>query len=113
VLLVIDGSASIQGKVFGLVFMRSLAKVAGVAATLTSSGGYTMTTEVVDGGSSSLTMNAGAVVYGAIVVQGQVKKANGTSSVVYNSDILGTLGSKPTPSQYVGVPGGWTDSVSY
>jgi hypothetical protein len=110
VLLVIDGDATIQGKVFGLVFMRSLAG----GATLTPLAGYTMSsTEVTNGGSTSLTMNAGAVVYGAVVVQGQVKKANGTSSVVYNGDILGTLGSKPTPSQYVGVPGGWTDSVSY
>jgi hypothetical protein len=112
VLLVIDDAAGvkIQGKVFGMVFIRSLAG----GATLTPSTGYTMTSsEITSGGSGSLAMNSGAVVYGAVVIQGQITHANGTSSIVYNSDILTTLGGLPPFNPFVGVPGGWTDSVSY
>jgi hypothetical protein len=112
VLLVVDSGAElkIQGKVFGIVFLRSLAG----GATLTPAAGYTMTSsEVTNGGSASLRMNAGAVVYGAVVVQGKVEKANGTSSVVYNEDILKGLENNGSLTKYVGVPGSWTDRISY
>jgi hypothetical protein len=110
VLLVIDGNATIQGKVFGLVFVRSLAG----GATLTPSTGYAMSaTEVTNGGNVSLSMNAGAVVYGSLVVQGQVQKANGTSSVVYNGDIFTNLLNSPGLVKFGGVPGAWTDRTSY
>ncbi|NUS38963.1 MAG: hypothetical protein HOQ02_08070 [Lysobacter sp.] len=110
VLLVVDGSAKIQGKVFGLVFLRTLAGT----ATLTPSTGYTMTaTEITNGGNAALTMNSGAVVYGAVVLQGQVTKANGTSSVVYNSDVIQTLLGEGSLNKFVGMPGGWTDRTSY
>lgn len=110
VLLVIDGSATIQGKVFGMVFLRTLAGT----ATLTPASGYTMSaTEVSNGGNAVLDMNAGAVVYGAVVLQGKVNKANGTASVVYNGDVMQTLIGEPAFNKFVGVPGGWTDRTSY
>ena len=112
VLLVVDDASGfkIQGKVFGLVFVRSLAGT----ATLTPSTGYTMTSsQITNGGTASVSMNAGAVVYGAVVVQGKVAKANGTASVVYNQDVLTTLTNGGSTTTFVGVPGSWTDSVSY
>jgi hypothetical protein len=112
VLLVIDSASevSIQGKVFGLVFLRSLAG----SKTLTPTTGYTMSsTEIGNGGGASLRMNAGAVIYGAVVIQGQMTKANGTSSVVYNSDVLSALMGEDSFTKFVGVPGSWTDRTSY
>lgn len=110
VLLVIDGDAKIQGKVFGLIFLRSLAG----GKTMTPSTGFAMSaTEVANGGNTSLSMNAGSVVYGSIVVQGQVQKANGTSSVVYNGDVITNLLNSPGLVKFGGVPGAWTDRTSY
>nr|MDQ3040082.1 hypothetical protein [Pseudomonadota bacterium] len=61
VALVVDGSMSVQGRVFGIILLRSQAN----GATLTPSGGYTMSAaDILTGGSASLSMNAGAVVYG-------------------------------------------------
>ncbi|MFC5569594.1 hypothetical protein ACFPN1_05925 [Lysobacter yangpyeongensis] len=111
VLLVIDGSARIQGRVFGLILLRSLAG----GATLTPSTGYKMSaTEVQNGGNATLDMNAGAAVYGSIVVQGKIDKANGTAAVIYNSDVLVNLANDPSNQKFSGVPGGWADDrVSY
>lgn len=111
VLLVIDSASEVQikGKVFGIVFMRSLAGT----ATLTPATGYKMTTEVATGGTASLRMNSGAVIYGAVVIQGQMTKANGTSSIVYNSDVITGLMGEGGFTKFVGVPGGWTDRYSY
>lgn len=111
VLLVIDGSAKIQGRVFGLILLRSLAG----GATLTPSTGYKMSaTEVQNGGNATLDMNAGAAVYGSIVVQGKIDKANGTAAVIYNSDVLVNLANDPSNQKFSGVPGGWADDrVSY
>jgi hypothetical protein len=118
VLLVIDGSATIKGKVFGLVFLRTQAKVGGTAQTLTPSTGYTMTsTEISNGGNAELQMHGGAgnsaVVYGAMVVQGSATKLNGSNSVVYNGDIMQSLLNDPSFIKFGGVPGGWSDRVSY
>lgn len=111
VLLVIDGSAKIQGRVFGLILMRSLA----AGATLTPSTGFEMSSsEVAAGGNAVLDMNAGAAVYGSVVVQGQIDKANGTASIIYNSDVLINLANDNTMQKFSGVPGGWSDDrVSY
>jgi hypothetical protein len=98
VILVIDGSARIQGRVFGMLFLRT--DTAGPLNPAT-------------GGTAVLDMNAGATVYGAVVVQGQVDKANGTSAVVYNGDILNRLATDPTGSRYATLPGAWTDLRSY
>lgn len=109
VVLVVDGSVRIQGKVFGLVFVRTLAN----GNTLTPATGYTMTTaEIASGGTSVLDMNAGSVVYGSVVVQGEVDKANGTASVVYNGDVLGNI-EGPSNDRFSTLPGAWNDKWSY
>jgi hypothetical protein len=118
VLLVIDGSAVIKGKIFGLVFLRTQAKVGGTPSTITPSSGYTMTSsEVSAGGNAELEMHGGAgnsaVVYGSIVVQGAATKLNGSNSVVYNADVMQSLLNDPSFIKFGGVPGGWTDRVSY
>ena len=111
VLLVIDGSASIRGTVFGLVFLRSLDAAGN---TLTPAGGYTMSASVINnGGNAQLSMNAGATVYGSVVIQGIVNKVNGTSAVVYNKDVLTNLVNNPNFTPFGGVSGSWTDSTSY
>jgi Tfp pilus assembly protein PilX len=110
VVLVIDGSARIQGRVFGLVYMRSKAGT----ATLTPSTGYVMTsTEVSNGGNAVLDMNAGATVYGAVVVQGQVDKANGTAAIIFDASVLDAIGNNPNNNRYATLPGAWNDISSY
>ena len=110
VVLVIDGAARIQGRVFGLIFLRTLAN----GATLTPSLGYTQTaTEIIDGGSANLRMNAGASVYGSVVVQGQVEKANGTAAIIYDATVLGNIGNNPNNNRFSTLPGAWNDISSY
>jgi hypothetical protein len=109
VVLVIDGSARIQGKVFGLVYIRSTA-----GGTLTPATGYTMTTaEVAAGGNAVLDMNAGATVYGAMVVQGKVDKANGTAAIIYDKVVLDAIGNNPNNDRFATLPGAWNDTLSY
>lgn len=109
VVLVIDGSAQIQGRVFGLVFIRSTA-----GGTLTPAAGYTFNaTEVGSGGNAVLDMNAGAIVYGAMVVQGKVDKANGTAAIVHDDNVLSAIGDNPNNNRYASLPGAWNDTFSY
>lgn len=98
VLLIIDGSARIQGRVFGMVFLRTDAEGPIDPAT---------------GGTAVLDMNAGATIYGAVVVQGAVDKANGNAAVVYNGDVLTRLATDPAGNRYATLPGAWTDLRSY
>jgi hypothetical protein len=58
-----------------------------------------------------LQMNAGAAIYGALVLQGQMK-SNGTSAVIYDATVLGTVGSE-AGLVYATLPGAWTDQRSY
>lgn len=98
VLLVIDGSAKIQGRVFGMIFLRS------TGSTLAPG----------TGGDATLEMNAGATVYGTIIIQGEVTKANGTAAVIYNKKVLINLANDKSLDKFGGVPGGWADDrVSY
>lgn len=98
VLLVIDGAAKIQGRVFGMIFMRST----------------TDTLDATTGGNATLDMNAGSSVYGSVIVQGKVDKANGTAAIIYNSDVLANLANDPSNNKFGGIPGGWSDKrVSY
>lgn len=110
VVLVIDGSARIQGRVFGLVFVRTLAPG---NATLTPATGYTLSSaNIAAGGAATLDMNAGSAIYGSLVVQGKVDKANGTAAIIYDAKVLGLLdaaGGERTSS----VPGSWTDRYRY
>jgi hypothetical protein len=114
VVLVIDDATSngvaVNGKVFGLIFVRTLAG----GATVTPSAGYTMSTsEIATGGNGNMAMHAGAIVYGAIVVQGTMQKANGTASVVYNGDVLGNILKNPANNKFGGLQGSWSDRTSY
>jgi len=114
VILVIDDAtnngATISGKVFGLVFVRTLAG----GNTITPNAGYTMSaSEITAGGNGNLAMHAGAVVYGAIVVQGTMNKANGSASVVYNGDVLANILKLPGNNKFGSLAGSWTDRYSY
>ncbi|HTL15529.1 MAG TPA: hypothetical protein VL251_10620 [Thermomonas sp.] len=110
VVLVADGSTTIQGRVFGLVLLRTKAS----GGTLTPSGGYTMTsTEIGNGGNATLRMNAGSSVYGSIVVQGQVEKANGTAAVIYSDTVLDAIGQDPNNNRFATLPGAWNDRSTY
>ena len=113
VLLVIDGAAKIQGRVFGLILMRT-PPATPAAHPLTAAHNHAGV-DLLDpatGGTATLDMNAGAVVYGAVVVQGQINKANGTAAIVFNGDVFKNFSNsiKPTNSN---LPGAWTDRLSY
>jgi len=58
-----------------------------------------------------LEMNAGAAIYGALVLQGQMK-SNGTSAVIHDTTVLGTV-SQQAGLVYATLPGAWTDQRSY
>jgi len=58
-----------------------------------------------------LQMAAGAAIYGAMVIQGQMK-ANGTSAVIYDATVLNNIGGENLIS-YATLPGAWTDQRSY
>lgn len=96
VLVVIDGAAQIQGRIFGLVFLRSTGAVLDPAT----------------GGTATLDMNAGAAVYGSIVVQGAIDKANGTAAIVYSDEVFKNLANSLAPKNS-SLPGAWTDRLSY
>ena len=57
-------------------------------------------------------MNAGAVVYGAVVVQGQIDKANGTAAIIYSKDVFTNFANSILPTNS-NLPGAWTDRLSY
>ena len=110
VVLVADGDVTIQGRIFGIVLLRTKSN----GATLTSSGGYTMSpAEVAAGGNATLRMNAGTAVYGSIVVQGAVAKANGTAAVIYSLAVLRALGQNPGNNRFATLPGAWNDRATY
>jgi len=103
VILVLDGPVSIQGTVFGLVFIRD------TGAALNPATGSSL--PGVCPNDCILTMNAGAAVYGALVMQGQMK-ANGTSAVIYDGNVLQAVIEQTEPT-YATLPGAWTDQHSY
>ena len=110
VVVVIDGSASIQGRIFGMVYLRTTAG----GVTLTPLAGYTMTSaEIASGGGGTLDMNAGAIIYGALVVHGKVDKANGTAAIVFDFSVLNAIGNNPDNNRYATLPGAWNDNSSY
>jgi hypothetical protein len=112
VLLVIDGPAKIQGTVFGLVYLRS---VPATPAKHPLNGAHDHTVDKLDpatGGTATLDMNSGAVVYGAVVVQGKIDKANGTAAIVYSGEIFKNF-SNSIPAKNSNLPGAWTDRLTY
>jgi hypothetical protein len=69
--------------------------------------------EVAAGGTAVLDMNAGATVYGAMVVQGKVDKANGTAAIIHDDNVLSGIGKNPKNNRYATLPGAWNDNASY
>lgn len=102
VLLVEDGSTQIQGRMFGLLFVRA----PGTPLDPTTGGSS-------DGSGGKLNMNAGSAIYGSAVIQGQFVKGNGTASIVYNAAVLGNLGKEPQFHPYSPVPASWSDRFAY
>ena len=110
VILVLDGPVDIRGTVFGLVYVREPAQSSPTTAVVLDPA----TGSDNSGGCPSncmLQMNAGAVVYGAMVVQGQMK-ANGTAALVFDATVLGALEGLNLPIPAT-LPGAWNDQRSY
>ena len=103
VILILDGPVSIQGTIFGFVFIRD------TGVSLNPATGSSMTGNCPN--DCMLQMNAGAAIYGALVIQGQMK-SNGTSAVIYDAAVLGTVGNE-AGLVYATLPGAWTDQRSY
>lgn len=100
VLLVIDssGAPKIQGRMFGLLFIRS------TNDPLNPADG---------GGTDVISMNAGAAIYGSIVVQGSTSHLTGTAALIFNEAVLGNLVNEAPFNPISPVPGSWTDRFSY
>jgi Tfp pilus assembly protein PilX len=103
VILVLDGPVSIQGTIFGFVYIRDTGTTLDPATGSSISGGCPS--------NCALQMNAGAAIYGAMEVQGQMK-ANGTTAVIYDATVLGNIGGDNNLI-YATVPGAWNDQRSY
>ena len=103
VILVLDGPVSIQGRVFGIIFIRDTGTALD-PATGGSVGGACPDNCI-------LTMNAGAAVYGALIMQGQMK-SNGTSAVIHDGTVLQNVLDQAEPV-YATLSGAWNDRYSY
>ena len=107
VILVLDrpgtGSVRIQGVVFGMIFIRETGTTMNPATGSSGTGACPS--------NCSLQMNAGAAIYGALVLQGQMN-VNGTSAVIHDATVLRTLAENEgtTPAT---LPGAWNDQRSY
>jgi len=103
VFLILDGPVTIHGIIFGYVFVRE------TGTTLNPSTGSHNAGKCPN--NCMLQMNAGSAIYGALVVQGQVK-ANGTSAVIYDGNVLrGVI--EDAGLVYSTLPGAWTDQQAY
>jgi len=103
VVLILDGPVRIQGVIFGFVFIRD------TGTALDPATGSSLAGTCPD--ACALQMNAGAAVYGALVLQGQMK-SNGTSAVIYDGNVLRGIVEQVEPV-YATLPGAWTDQRSY
>ena len=79
VFLILDGPVQIHGVVFGFVFVRDTGNTLRPATGSSLSGSCPSNCMV--------QMNAGSAIYGALVVQGQMK-VNGTSAVIYDGNVI-------------------------
>jgi len=101
VLLVGDDNITIRNAaVFGFMFVRAT----GSADLNPATGGN---------GTSGYSMQSKAALYGAVVVQGNVTKANGNAAIIYNGKVLKNLVNNSLPPAWATVPGGWSDRFSY
>ena len=103
VVLILDGPVSIQGVIFGFVFIRD------TGDTLRPDTGSSIAGNCPN--NCQLQMNAGSAIYGALVIQGQMK-SNGTSAVIYDGNVLQGI-IEQAGMVYATLPGAWTDRRSY
>ena len=103
VILILDGPVTIQGVVFGFVFIRD------TGSTLRPQTGSSLPGNCPN--NCMLSFNAGSAIYGALVVQGQIK-SNGTSAVIYDGNVLQSIIDQAPPI-YATLPGAWNDRRSY
>lgn len=100
VLLVVDsysGAMKLYNRVFGLILIRD-------------SGDTDLDPNT--GGAAQLDTRSGSAIYGSVVVQGTINKANGSAAVIYNEDIFKNLANS-IPPKSSNLPGAWTDRLSY
>ncbi len=103
VFLILDGQTTIHGVVFGYVFIRDTGNTLRPATGSSLSGSCPS--------NCMLQMNAGSAIYGALVVQGQMK-VNGTAAVISDASVLGSIVTQ-AGNVYATLPGAWTDRESY
>jgi len=103
VILVLDGPVRIQGTIFGFVFIRDTGTALDPATGSSMAGACP--------NDCVLQMNAGTAIYGALVMQGQMK-SNGTSAVVYDGTVLQAVLEQAGPVTAT-LPGAWSDRRSY
>ncbi|KGQ18735.1 hypothetical protein LF41_268 [Lysobacter dokdonensis DS-58] len=103
VFLILDGPVDIHGVVFGFVFVRD------TGTTLRPATGSSMTGSCPN--DCMLRMNANSAIYGALVVQGQMK-VNGTAAVIYDKNVIDGV-VEQAGLVYATLPGAWTDRASY
>jgi hypothetical protein len=103
VILILDGPVQIQGVVFGIVFVRDTGSLLHPETGSSLAGACPS--------SCILQMNAGSAIYGALVLQGQMK-SNGTSAVIHDDLVLGTV-NEEAGLTYATLPGAWTDRRVY
>lgn len=117
VLLVVDAAGGntvgvhIQSspRIFGMLFVR--AKMATPISTTGQS--LNPATGGLTGGPDYAFQMEGGTVYGAVVVQGAVKKGNGGGTIVAEPLILQKLLTEPSLSNFAPVPGSWSDRFAY
>lgn len=102
VVLIYDGTLTqVHFRLYGLLFVREP--------------NASLTLNAATGGSAELGLNAGATIYGAAIVQGQITSGGGgTSAIVFNEKVLSNLVNDPDlPPSPTSLPGSWTDRVRY
>ena len=103
VILILDGPVQIHGVIFGLVFVRDTGTLLHPATGSSLAGACP--------NDCMLQMNAGSAIYGALVVQGQMK-SNGTAAVIHDDLVLGGV-QEEAGFAYATLPGAWSDRRSY
>jgi len=112
VVLVIDGSATLQGRVFGIVFLRT---PAATPAKHPQQGPHDHLADALDpstGGNAVLRLRAGATVYGAVVVQGEVDEASAPAAIIASAEVFQHF-SNSIPPRTSNLPGAWSDRLRY
>jgi hypothetical protein len=108
VVLVVDrpagsGGIVIHGTVFGLVFVRD------TGSTLHPESGSSYSAGACQP-NCALEMQANGTIYGALVIQGQMKSSGG--AVIYDATVLGNFGNDNNLLRAT-LPGAWNDQRSY